>query len=152
MSQNSDTWPTKEGLRIGHLNINHAINKLPDISSILSNSGRNFHIFGFSESRLSDHIMDTDISIPGYTIIRKDPKLQRETGLLVYISQCIKFKRIFFLENLQVESVWIEISMKRSKPLLVGFIYRNPSERVEWLDRFNLLMDAVANESKKQFC
>ena len=149
MCLNPDTWLLKEGIRIGHLNINHAVNKLADISSILSNNGKNFHLFGFSESRLSEHITDSDISIPGYTIVRKDPKLQKETGLLVYISQCITFKRISYLENLSVESVWIEISFKRSKPVLVGFIYRNPTERVDWIDKFDLMMDAVANDSKE---
>ena len=149
MCLNPDTWLLKERIRIGHLNINHAVNKLADISSILSNNGKNFHLFGFSESRLSEHITDSDISIPGYTIVRKDPKLQKETGLLVYISQCITFKRISYLENLSVESVWIEISFKRSKPVLVGFIYRNPTERVDWIDKFDLMMDAVANDSKE---
>ena len=42
----------------------------------------------------------------------------------------------------------ITCSIKGSKPILIGFIYRNPSERIEWVDRFNLMMDAVANESK----
>ena len=60
-----NTWPSKDGLRIGYLNINHAINKLTDIPSILFNSGRNFHVFCFAESRLSNHVSDSDVSMPG---------------------------------------------------------------------------------------
>ena len=45
-----DHWPLKDGLRIGHLNINHLINKMSDASHIVHNSkpyGRGFHIFCF---------------------------------------------------------------------------------------------------------
>ena len=149
MTVNPGPWLTKEGLKIGHLNINHAVNKLCDICTIISNGGKNFHIFGFSESRLSDHITDADISVPGYSTVRRDSQLQKETGLLVYINQSISFKRLSHLENNHIESVWLEIYLKRSKPVLIGFIYRNPTERVDWFDRFNLMMDAVANESKE---
>ena len=42
----SDHWPLKDGLRIGHLNINHLINKMSDVSHVVHNSqpyGRGFH-------------------------------------------------------------------------------------------------------------
>ena len=104
-----NTWPSKEGLRIGYLNINHALNKLNDIFSILENSGKYFHVFCLSESRLSDRILDSDIAIPGYSILRLDPKASLDTGLLVYYDQSIIMKRKSNLEQFGVESVWIEI-------------------------------------------
>ena len=149
MHQNSNSWLLKEGLRMGHLNINHAVNKLADIQSILCNSGKNFHIFGFSESRLTEHISDSDMFVPGYNILRNDPKIQKETGLLVYVNKCVNIKRIAYLENFSIECIWLEISIKKTKPVLVGFIYRNPSELVDWIDRFERMMDAVANEMKE---
>ena len=149
MSTTVNAWPSKDGLKIGHLNINHAINKQTDIMSILSNSGNNFHIFCFSESRLSDQISDTDMSVSGYNIIRRDPKFQKETGLLVYINNSIKVKRISMLEKDFIESIWIEVNLKRTKPILVGFIYRNPAEPVDWMDKFTSLMEDVCNESRE---
>ena len=86
----SDHWPIKDGLRIGHLNINHLINKVSDASHIVPNSkpyGRGFHIFCFSESRLSNHMGDKDIAIERFHVIRKDPQIQRETGLVVYVHE-----------------------------------------------------------------
>ena len=80
----SDHWPLKDGLRIGHLNINHLINKLSDVSHIVHHAshivhnskpyGRGFHIFCFSESRLNNHMDDKDIAIEGFHVIRKDPQ------------------------------------------------------------------------------
>ena len=65
----SDHWPLKNGLRIGHLTINHLINKMSDASHIVHNSqpyGRGFHIFCFSESRLNNHMDDKDLAIEGF--------------------------------------------------------------------------------------
>ena len=149
MSTRQHSWPSKDGLRISHLNINHAVNKITDISSLLNNNGKPFHILGLSESRLSNHINDTDMYIPGYKIIRKDAKKAKETGLLVYASESINFKRLYHLENQGIESLWIEIRLKNTPSILLGFCYRNPTERVNWLDNFSEMMDAVSIESKE---
>ena len=110
------SWPQREGLRIGHLNINSAVNKLTDIASVLHNSGNPFHIFGLSEARLSDIVSDNDINIPGYNIIRKDPSLPNATGLLIYINEAITFKRLSHLETNSIEVVWLEIKIKNINP------------------------------------
>ena len=71
MPQSLSTWPSNDGLCIGHLNINSALHKMTDISSILSNNGKPFHVFAFTESRLSSAIPDSDVNIPGFQTIRK---------------------------------------------------------------------------------
>ena len=78
-----------------------------------------------------------------------DPKQHKETGLVVYIHDSLTFKRLHHLEQHAVESVWIELNLKRASPLLLGFVYRNPAERVDWSDNFISLMDAVCLESKE---
>ena len=86
MAQSNDHWPLKHGFRIGHLNINHIVNKIVAVTEIVQNSqnaDRGFHMFCFSESRLNDHIDDKEVSIAGFHIIRKD---SLETGLIVYIN------------------------------------------------------------------
>ena len=90
----SDHWPLKDGLRNGHLNINHLRNKMSAASHIIHNSkpyGRGFHIFCccFSESKLNNHMDDKDIAIEGFHVIRKDPQIQRETGLVVYVHETV---------------------------------------------------------------
>lgn len=89
------TWPSKDGFRVGFLNINRVISKLDELSSILFNSGRQFHVFCCAESRLTKNISDTDVAIPGYNIIRLDPVLPKQTGLILYISHTVTYKRIF---------------------------------------------------------
>ena len=104
----SDHWPLKDGLRIGHLNINYLINKMSDASHIVHNSkpyGRGFHIFCFSESRLNNHMDDKDIAIEGFHVIRKDPQIQRETGLVVYVHETMSVTRLTEFEKYGVECI-----------------------------------------------
>ena len=142
MPTTADVLPSKEGPRVGYLNINHAYNKLDDIGNMLDNSSKPFHIFCFSESRLRECMPDSDLLIPGYNIIRRDAVQTKETGLLLYYTQSITIRRIVKLERF-LESVWVEIKLKHIRPSLIGFIYRNPSERIDWFDSFSLMMDAA---------
>ena len=149
MSANSIPWLKEQGLRVGHLNINHMINKLTEVSSILANAGKSFHIFGFSECHFPPGVSKDDISFPGYEPVRNKPTHDLETGLLMYIHQSIRFNRIKSLEQHNVETLWIEIQMKYSKPFLLCFLYRNPAEkRVDWIDRFISMMDKAYDYSK----
>jgi hypothetical protein len=137
------TWPSKDGIRIGYLNINSIINKLDEVSSILENSGKPFHIFCFAESRLCTKQNDTDLKIPGYNFIRLDPVLSKQTGIIVYINQSISWKQIKIFAQFGIENVSLQISIKKTQPILLCFIYRNPSELVDWFDKFTDMMETV---------
>ena len=141
-----NNWPSKNGLRIGHLNANSVYNKLSDITQFLDNNGKGFHILGITESRLNSQINDTEINIPGYKLIRKDPTKPKDTGILIYITDSIPFRRLSKLEQSPVESVWIEVQIKKSSPVVVGICYRNPSEHVNWIDKFYTTAETVLTE------
>ena len=151
MNPDQNCWPSRDGLLIGHLNINHVLNKTTDVTTAISNSGKQFHLFGLSESRLTDNIPSSDLLIPDYTIIRRDAKANGEAGLLIYISDAVPFKHLFRLDQPGVEAVWLEISMAKSAPILVGFCYRNPASRIDWMDAFTEMMDRVTFETKKNY-
>ena len=137
-------WPQQNGLRVGHLNINSVRNKLSDVTTILFNSNKPFHIFGLTESRLDDKINDDDINIPGYTSLRKDPAAQNSTGILLYVHDSLTVRRLYNLEKFGVETIWLEVKFGKSKPIKVGFIYKNPCEPANWIDRFSSMMDAAS--------
>ena len=48
-----------------------------------------------------------------------------------------------------MEAVWLEISIAKSAPILVGFSYRNPASRIDWMDAFTEMMDRVTFETKE---
>ena len=137
----TSNWPSKEGLRIGHLNVCHIINKVDDILSILNNNGHPFHVFGITESHLNDLISDNELNIPGYNFVRKDGKTKLKNGIIVYISNSLQFSRKQDLEDHGVESIWIEIKLKNISPIPIGFVYKNPKELVNWNLNLNSMLE-----------
>ena len=105
----SSSWPRQEGFRICHININHIINKIDEISHILFSN--NLDIFGVSESRLNVNNNDDEIQIPGYFAERRDSSLIHHTGLCVFIKCDIQYTRRKDLESDEVESLWIELQL-----------------------------------------
>ena len=99
------------------------------LSTIVKPYGRGFHIFCFSESRLNNHMDDKDIAIEGFHVIRKDPQIQRETGLVVYVHETVSVTRLTEFERYGVECIWLEVKLQKTSPVLVGFLHRNPSCR-----------------------
>ena len=75
--------------------------------------------------------------------------IHKETGLAIYIHNSVNFRHVSHLEQHHVESVWIEVCLKNSPPVLIGFCYRNPSERSDWKERFTAMMDAASMEAKE---
>ena len=66
-------------LRVGHLNVYHIQNKIYDLNVFFKTHQR-FHLFGLSETGLKSHIPSEGLSLPHYSLIRKDA-----AGLAVYI-------------------------------------------------------------------
>jgi hypothetical protein len=142
---NVSNWPIGEGLRVGHLNICHLINKMTDVSRIINNNDKPFHIFGFSESWTNSCISDNSISIPGYSIVRRNPDRPQETGIVIYIQKNVSYKIRHDLSHPSIESLWLEIQShnKSAESLLIGFLYRHPKSNSNWYDDYCDMMDTV---------
>ena len=129
-------------LHVGHLNICHLENKVADLSVLLTQPSP-FHIFGLTESWLTSDTSDAFIEISEFSVIRRDPVKERQTGIAVYIHDSIAqyTRRRPDLESDSVESLWLEVRTDRSAPLLVGFVYRHKSCLFEWYDEFVTMVD-----------
>ena len=144
-NKNVSSWPINDGLRVGHLNICHLINKMTDVSKIINNNNMPFHIFGFSETWTNHHIPDKSISIPGYDIIRRNPVNRNQTGMIIYVQSNVSYKLRNDLSHSNIESVWLEVHYhhRSTNSLLIGFMYRHPKSAAIWYDDFCELMDTV---------
>ena len=79
MPSTLNSWPSKEGLRVCFWILIMFITNY----QILLNSGSNVHAICFAESGLSHHTSDSDVTIPGYNVMRLDLKTSKDTGLCV---------------------------------------------------------------------
>ena len=147
----SRNWPSRDGLRLGCLNVCHIANKIDDVTYLFANGDKPFHIFGICESWLVDSVPDTSIRINNYDILRRDISSKGSTGILVYIHSNLNFIRRLDLESDFVECIWLELFVKNSSSLLISIMYRHPKADVQWFGFFTEMMDRVWILSKEMY-
>ena len=125
-NQACNTWSpfANKGLHFVHLNINSILPKIDELRQIVKTT--NAAIIGITESKLDSAIFDTEISIEGYNIIRKD-RNRHGGGVVCYIRNDICFN-IIDVFPFQIESIFIDILFPKTKPFTVGIFYRPPDQ------------------------
>ena len=98
--------PKARGLKISHLNVRSLLPKLDDIRILLKDGP--FDIFTISETWLNASILDQELHIPGYSVIRQDRADKQGGGTAAYIRDGIPFKSRPDLN--ETENCWIEIT------------------------------------------
>ena len=106
----------------------------PELKILLSEK-RSVDILGICETFLNNEVPDELITADGFNFERKDRKGKSGGGILVYVSQLLNYKRRTDLEG-EIETIWLEISLPHSKPILYCSAYRPPSAPVAWIDLF----------------
>ena len=107
------------------------------------------HLFRISESRLDARIADNLIFINDYTVLRRDIDWPLHTGLALCVYKPIENSVRRWLEPKieATERSWIEITYSKTKPLLVGYVYRNPASPQGLHDDFINMMDKVTESN-----
>ena len=72
-------------------------------------------------------------------------------GLLVYVKDGICCSRRTDLENESLKCIWLEIKPVKSKPFLLGNIYRPPNSTVQWNSVFEDCIENVLREEKELY-
>lgn len=94
----------------------------------------NLHIIGVVETWLHDNIGDGEISIPEFTVYRKDRKAVKGGkggGVLLYVRDSLVSCACKELNEFKNESVWCKLLCNNNRDdLIVGVIYRSPSADV----------------------
>ena len=137
-----------KGMHIGHLNVRGIRSKFDEIRIMLESSDNDIAILGLTESKLGPSQPNTAFQIPGFHLFRKD-KRDGSGGLLTYVREDIICKHRENLESDSIESLWLEIFPKHCKSFLVGFIYRNPSSNMSWVENFDLQIEQVLDENRE---
>ena len=61
-------------------------------------------------------------------------------GVLVYVSNKIDYKRREDIESEEIESIWIEINLPHTKPILFCSVFRPPNSQTEWIGTFEAVV------------
>ena len=115
----------KRGLHFVHLNIRSLEPKIDELRLLAKNT--NAACIMISETHLDNSIFDNEISIDGYVIQRKD-RNRYGGGVCAYIRKDIAFNTRPDLSNEDMEGLFIDILLPKTKPILCGVIYRRPTQ------------------------
>ena len=107
-----------------------------------------FDILTLNETRLDDSILDSEIKISGYDIIRRD-RNRNGGGVAMYIRSNISFTNRTDLVREALEQICIEVTKSKSKPFLVSSWYRPPNSKIEIFNHFGEFLKLADIENKQ---
>ena len=121
-----------------HLNINSILTKLDERKTLAGNTKA--AIIGISESKVDNSISDSEVEIPGYCILRCD-RNRNGGGAACYVRQDLCFNLRSTVMG-DIESIFLDILLPKTKPIFVGIIYRPPNS-INFLEYFNKHLDDI---------
>ena len=125
-TSNNNKWDVfkARGLHFIHININRLLPKIEQLRRIACQS--NAAVIGISESKLDNSIFDSEIGIDGYNTLHFN-RNRHGGGVACYMRNDLSFtKRNYFPHD--IETIFIEIFLPKTKPMTVGIVYRPPSQ------------------------
>ena len=111
------------GLHFIHLNINSLLPKIEELRIIAKSTDT--AIIGINESKLNESILEPEIEICDYKILRCDTN-RHGGGVAFHIRNDLSYNISVFPS--EIESVFFEILLPNSKPITEGTIYRPPNQ------------------------
>ena len=100
-------------------------------------------VIGLSETKLDKTIFDSEISIPNYSLIRKD-RNRKGGGVACYIRGDICFNSQNYLSD-EIENISFDLLLPKTKPISIAIVYKPPTDNhfLDYLSRglndFNLM-------------
>ena len=135
---------------IGHLNINALANKFDALSSIIKDK---LDILVICETKLGDSYPDKQFYIEGYKKYRLDRNENGGGGVMIYVRSDIpsdKLEKHVFSKN--VEALFVEINLRKSKLLLVGTYHSTHPEYGtsdnDFFEQMGFALDVYSNYDK----
>ena len=86
-------------------------------------------------------LTDAFLNIDGYNFYRRDRGVRHGGGIIVCILKKWNVQRRNDIEDANIETIWLEVSFPKTKPLLLCYIYRPPNAHVSWFHYFNIELE-----------
>ena len=83
-------------------------------------------VIDISESKLDDSVLSSEIQIENYDSIRSD-RNRHVAGVACFIRNDLSYNMKWFLSS-EIENIFIEIFLPHSRSLVLGTVYRPPSQ------------------------
>lgn len=112
-------------LKLVYLNVRSLCSAFSNVVDFIITG--NYDIVGLAETWLSNQIVNTQIHINGYKLVRID-RGKRGGGLAFYLRENIRYE--ILLSNIEenIEHLWLKIKYRKSE-YSVGLLYRPPQKK-----------------------
>ena len=122
------------------MNVNSLLNKIDEVRKIAFQT--NAIILGISESKLDKTVLDGEVSIEGYDLIRSD-RNRHDRGVACYVKN-IRHYNVRYKLSSDFENIFLDLFLPNSKPILIGILYRPPGQS-GFLDRVSTTIAQIEN-------
>ena len=140
---------SSKGLKFVHQNICNLENKFNELEEfVYTHDG--IDIISLSETHLQDDVSLDYLKLNGYHFLGKCRKNGLGGGVCIFIKNNIKFKKRSDLTKSSLEGIWIEIAIKKSKPIIFGCFYRPPETSKYFTDDFDALLNETLRDIEKE--
>ena len=140
--------------KIAHLNVHSIPNKYEDIKDFLNNlQQKNLlpHVLLLCETFLNDKNFDK-FNFQNYDMISEYRKDKTKGGVSIMVRSNLKYivrKDLTLFRECKFESVFIEISRKNNKNVIVGEVYRVPgTSETDFLSDYEQIVSKIKGEHK----
>ena len=133
----------QRGLHFIHLNARSLLPKISELKIIACKTKA--AVISVSETWLDNSVTDAEIWIDNYSIVRKD-RNRNGGGVCAYVRNDISFTLASDISENELEAIWIEILLPKSKPIILGTCYRPPNQ-----NNFLELFDSALNKIEPDY-
>ena len=104
-------------------------------------------VIGVTESKLDRSVLDEEINIDGYELVRSD-RNRHGGGVACYIRSDISFNvRDDF--SSEIENIFLDILLPKMKPILIGILYR-PPDQPKFLDNLSTSISQTCSFNEQE--
>ena len=125
--------PVTRGFKIASINLASLYKNIDQLRIYMLS--KTVDILAINETRLDSSIQNGEVSIPGYTLERKD-RNRNGGGVALYIRDSINYKRLIDLPDDNMKLISIQESKPKANQFIVSTWYRPQRSTTELMNRF----------------
>ena len=127
------------------MNINRLLSKIDELREIARKTRAT--VIGITESKLDGSVLDGEINIDGYKLVRSD-RNRHEGGVACYIRSDISFNVRGDFSS-EIENIFLDILLPKTKPILIGILYR-PPDQSKFLDNLSTSISQTCSFNEQE--
>ena len=128
------------------MNINSLLPKTDELREIARKTRAT--VIGITESKLDGSVLDREINIDGYELVKSDQN-RHGGGVACYIRSDISFNVRGDDFSSEIENIFLDILHPKTKPILIGILYR-PPDQSKFLDNLSTSMSQTCSFNEQE--